>query len=286
MERVREVARSRKARPGVLTFHPHPRQVLFGASIPLISPLAERIEFLSSAGAERIWVVNFTRRFSHLSAEHFLERWFCSLSTTRGIVVGEDFTFGRGGKHNRRLLRSFAREKGIHLEIFPWVREDGRKVSSQRIRRLIARGDVERASQLLGRPFSVTGPVVSGKGRGRSLGFPTVNLEVPPEIVHPRYGVYFVRYSGPGLSVPAIANLGLRPTFETGSAPTLEVFVPGRRLQIRAGTAVTVHFLKFIRNERRFRSSAALVRQIHRDLAIFSDFVHTHHWERYGEPAS
>jgi len=285
LARTCEIARSLGAQAGVLTFHPHPRQVLFGTKIPLISPLSERVRLLCASGASKTWVVEFTSSFARLFPEQFLRYYFKVFSSTRGIVVGEDFTFGRGGKRNRLLLHRFARQEGIRLEIFPWVLDNRRKISSQRIRVLIGRGEMEQAARLLGRSFSMTLAATRGKGRGRALGFPTVNLLVPEDLVQPRRGVYIVRFSARRLTAPALANFGVRPTFESESSlPVLEIFIPNADLHIKPGAVVSVHFLKFLRAERRFRSPTALVNQIRRDLAIFSDFVHTHHWESYGKP--
>ncbi|MHA2620547.1 MAG: riboflavin biosynthesis protein RibF [bacterium JZ-2024 1] len=286
VERARQMARDLHARAGVLTFHPHPREILFGTRVPMIVTLNERVRLLSNAGVARVWTVEFTPAFSRILPEDFLRQYFVTLSRTRGIIVGEDFTFGYGGRRNRRLLRQFSAGNRIVLEIFPWVRDQGRKISSQRIRQLIRRGDMEAAARLLGRPYGFTASVVRGQGRGRAIGFPTLNFLPDPALVLPRFGVYIVATIHQGKVLPGIANLGIRPTFEEKSAPVLEVYIPGAHLQTRAGTTFEIRFLRHIRPERRFASASALVRQIHKDLAFFSNFVHTHLWKQYGEPAS
>ncbi len=185
----------------------------------------------------------------------------------RGLVVGVNFTFGRGGKRNVRLLEDYCRKEGIALVRVPAVCERGQRISSTRIRRAVARGAMEEAERLLGRPWAVTGERVAGRGRGKKMGFPTVNLRLPGELVQPPFGVYFVRTTPGGY---AVANYGVRPTFGEGEI-LLEVHYPDG--EAPRGDQLRVELLHFLRPEKRFPDVEALRTQIARDIEAFRGWL-------------
>jgi riboflavin kinase/FMN adenylyltransferase len=263
-----------------LTFWPHPEQVLRPTQAPrgfLLSTLEEKIRLLSLAGAAKVLIVRFSREAADLQADEFVRRTLVDGLSASGIIVGFNFTFGRGGRGNPPLLRRLGRNVGLKVAVHPAVRLGADVVSSSSVRESLARGDVERAGLLLGRTFSLSGPIVAGEGRGRTLGFPTANVAFPTDLAVPAAGVYVCSVAkeapaslGPSLQValPAVANIGFRPTFSGAtvgtSFPALEVHVlsgvvPGY------GTGIRVYFHAQLRAERRFAGAADLAVQIGRD---------------------
>lgn len=260
------------------TFRNHPATVFAPARAPALVMSAEtRRQAIAAAlracvatapspsfPLERVRMVEFTREFADQTPAEFAEflrREYPALET---ILCGPDWTFGKGGAGRADFLR----QRGFKVETVDFVEIDGVSVSSTRIRAAIAAGDLATVRQCLGRPWRVEGEVRSGKGLGRQLGFPTLNLQVPSELVRPPCGVYAVDTQWGR----AIANWGLAPTLGEGAwrEPTLEVHLLDSA-PVLAPSNMAVDFLKFIRPERTFSSLAALQAQIAEDVTLARD---------------
>lgn len=275
-------ARVLGALPAAVSFHPHPLAVLRPGRQPdLLLSLDQRLRLFAEAGIRLTLVIPFTRRFAGWPAERFVEKVLAGSLRAREVVVGHDFRFGRGRTGTVATLRRAGRRLGFATRVIGPVRAGGLRVSSGRIRRRIAAGDLEGARQMLGRPPSVIGRVVRGSGRGARIGFPTANLRVEAGILPP-VGVYAVR-ARIGTRHPLVpradererrrhagmANLGFRPTFRrigTGYGPLLEVHLFGLRRPLY-GRRMEVEFIRRLRPEHRFPSAEALGRQLVRDAA-------------------
>ncbi|HVZ73977.1 MAG TPA: bifunctional riboflavin kinase/FAD synthetase [Polyangia bacterium] len=276
-----ELARQARARAaafggeaGVLTFWPHPARVFAPAlAPPLIVTLERRLELLASTGLDIAFVEPFTRELAAVEAEAFVRELLVRRLGAKEIVVGYDFSFGRGRRGNPELLRALGAELGVGVTIVSQISADGLPCSSTKVRELVLEGRVEGAALVLGRPFEITGPVVRGAQRGRGLGFPTANVAPEAELL-PKLGIYAARAhvldaAGALDSTYDVAlSVGSNPTFQTagGNPVTVEAHLLdfegdlyGRRLRLEV-----VHRL---RDERRFDSVDALVEQIRADVA-------------------
>jgi riboflavin kinase/FMN adenylyltransferase len=194
----------------VLTFDPHPLQILHPAAVPkLIMPFAVKRDVIEGLGVDELVVIPFDERFAAIEAEGFIEQVLVRSLAATHVSVGENFRFGAKAKGDPEML--VAREE-FETRIVPLVEVDGETVSSSRIRALVAAGEVDAAMRCLGAPFIFEGPVVTGDQRGRELGFPTANLVPDDRLVIPGHGVYAAFANG----MPSAVNVGIRPTFETG----------------------------------------------------------------------
>jgi riboflavin kinase / FMN adenylyltransferase len=263
---------------GVLTFAPHPARVFAPAlAPPLIVSLTRRLELLAAVGVDLAVVEPFTRDFAAIEAEDFVRDFLVAGLGAREVVIGYDFSFGRGRRGNPELLRALGASLGLSVSIVSPVSIDGLLCSSTKVRELVLEGRVEGAALLLGRPFELTGPVVRGAGRGRGLGFPTANLEPEAELV-PKLGIYAARAhvldaSGAvASSHRAALSVGNNPTFESRSSPETNrgASVEAYLLDFDAdlyGQRLRLDVLHHLRDERRFASVEALVAQIASDVA-------------------
>ncbi len=270
IHRALTVARARQSPMVLLTFEPHPAKVLRGSLDHfLISPGQSKLDWLEQAGAEWVRILAFTQEFAAVGAEEFLDRVLAEELKAAHVVVGYNFSFGRGGLGNVALIDKWARPKGIGLDVLEPYRDPKTHdaVSSSLVRAVIREGDVERAERLLGHPFSVSNRGMPGDQRGRKLGAPTLNLVWPAEQVEIPYGVYagMVRL-GAGAAHPAIANFGVRPTFDGAGEPRLEIHLIGAQVGSPYGETVRFELTHRIRDERRFDSAEALKVQIQEDV--------------------
>ena len=234
----------------VLTFHPHPRVVL-GNQVELISSLDRRLELIREAGVEVIVVTDFTLELSRLEPEEFVERHVRPMGATR-IVAGEDFRFGHRRRGDLDLLAA------LGFEVKPVAPVEG--VSSTEIRRLLRAGDVRGAAAMLGRPAEVEGTIVSGYARGGTLGFPTANLAVPPELLVPAYGIY----AGAALGTRAAVSIGTNPHYG-GQERRVEAFLLDFAGDLY-GRRLVVELWERLRDERAFAGEEELVAAIAADV--------------------
>ncbi len=254
----------------VVTFDRHPATVVRPESAPpILTDREQKLELLAAAGIDLTLVVPFDRARANETAEEFVLEVLVRALGARLVVVGEDFHFGHRRAGNVALLTEMGAKHGFDV-VGLALEADGSKqvVSSTRIRELLASCDVSAAAELLGRPHQVRGVVVHGEGRGGAeLDFPTANVAVPDGVAMPGEGIYACWYERPDGSVhAAAASLGRRPTFHAAAAPVLEVFLMDFNGDLY-GEAARVSFVTHLREERRFDSTEALVRQMNADVA-------------------
>src|SRR5919107_2896933 len=266
VSRVVERARATGAVPTVITFDPHPRAVLHPESAPpLLQTFDQKIEAFGVLGVEQAIVVRFTPEFAQVPAGEFLRDVVHERLQAREVYLGRGFAFGRGREGDIDLLRRVSGELGFFADEVPEVRLRGQRISSSRIRELLAAGRVNLARRMLGRPYGVEGRVVRGAERGRTIGFPTANLR-PDNRVIPRVGVYVTATLIGGGWRRSVANVRVRPTFEKDVETSIETYVMDWDGDLY-GDVVRVRFLHRLRDERRFASVEELKRQIDSDAA-------------------
>lgn len=263
VERARELARNQEGTCVVFTFNNHPMSVLSRERIPLqIGSPELRASILEKMGVDVLFNISFTKEFSRLSPERFLEILRDSIAPCY-VVTGANFTFGRQGKGNQRMLQRVGEDYGFRAEICPTVLAEGRPVSSTRIRELLKEGDLDTVNEFLGRPFAFAARVIHGERRGRTLGFPTANLQIRGDRAMLPNGAYAVRVMYKGACYNGLANIGDNPTFQ-GCDRRIEVNIQEFQEDIY-DQLIQVDFLKKLREERKFPSVDHLIRQLHRD---------------------
>jgi riboflavin kinase/FMN adenylyltransferase len=250
----------------VITFEPTPREFFEGPAAPSrLARLREKLEALSLYGVDRVVVLSFDRRMQGMGADEFVDRLLVHGLGVRHMVVGHDFHFARRREGSIGTLRAAGEAHGFTVEEVGQFLLDGERVSSSLVREALNRGDLERATRLLGRPYRMAGRVRLGKKLGRTLGYPTANLALQRKVV-PLWGIFAVRVSGAGLvDHPAVSSLGTRPTVN-GTDPLLEVHLFDYDGNLY-GQHLDVDFVARLRDERKFESLDALVEQMHRDAA-------------------
>jgi riboflavin kinase/FMN adenylyltransferase len=243
----------------VLTFDPHPLEVLHPAALPkLLMPFEVKRDVIEGLGVDELVVIPFDRQFSTVSAESFIDDVLIGRLGARKVSVGENFRFGAKAKGDPEML---AGRPEFQTRVVPLVEMDGETISSTRVRALVAAGDMEGARHCLGAPFMVEGTVVEGDQRGRELGFPTANLVPDDALVVPGHGVFAAFANG----VPAAVNVGVRPMFETGRGLLIEAHLIDFDEDLY-GQNLRVAFVKRLRGERRFPSVEELISQMKRDV--------------------
>lgn len=264
---VTERARARGGEAAVYTFEPHPRKVLRPDAAPrLLTTLEQKLELIEQAGIDVTVLEPFDLAFAGQGAAEFVRDVLHARLRPQEVYVGYDFRFGHDREGSMRTLTEMGPHLGFAVTIVPEVTIGDRDVNSTRIRELLGEGRVEEAALLLARPYAVRGRVVEGDGRGRTLGFPTVNIDPENEVV-PAVGVYAGRLrvlGGPPDPLPAVVNVGRRPTVKPDDPVVTEAHVIDWSGDLY-GRRVELAFLHRLREERRFPDVEALRRQIARD---------------------
>jgi riboflavin kinase / FMN adenylyltransferase len=248
-----------------LTFEPHPRSY-FSPNSPQFRLSDERakLRLLAGTGLAGAIVMAFDKKRAETTAQDFIHHDLIERLGISGIAVGYDFHFGKGRVGSPSLLVSEAPRLGIEIDVQPHVDVDERPVSSSAIRMALAEGQIEQATRMLGGPWFLSGEVIHGEKRGRNLGYPTANIRLDSNCGL-KHGIYAVRVGRGAERLDGVASFGRRPTFDNG-APLLEVFVFDFQGNLY-GTALDVALIAFIREELKFDSVDALVRQMHDDSA-------------------
>jgi riboflavin kinase / FMN adenylyltransferase len=271
MKTVVERAQAIGAVPTVITFDPHPRAVLHPESAPpLLQTFDQKVEGFGVLGIEQTIVVRFTKKFSEIGAHDFLREVVKERLHAQEVYLGKGFAFGHDREGNIDLLKRVGKELGFVAGEVPEVSLRNRRVSSSKIRELLARGEVNLARRMLGRPYGVEGRVEHGAERGHQLGFPTANLR-PQNRVIPRNGVYVTGTLIDGKWRRSVTNVGVRPTFESAAEPSVETFVMNWSGDLY-GDVVRVRFLHRLRDEQKFSSLDDLKRQIGKDVARANNY--------------
>ncbi|GBC98432.1 Riboflavin biosynthesis protein RibF [bacterium HR17] len=263
---LREATERRRWRALVLTFANHPQEVLNPPPPPLLTTIEERLELLRETGADEVLVLPFTRDLSQFSAERFCREVLVDALGCRLLVVGHDFALGRQREGTVPRLQELGLMLGFEVTVAPTVLEGGEPVSSSRIRQSLLVGAVAAANALLGAPYRLRGVVVPGAGRGKRLGFPTVNLRVPANKLLPRHGIYAARFVAPMGTWGAAVYIGTRPTFGE-TQPVVEAHLLDFDGVIPLGTDATVQLLSFVRPDQYFERTEDLIAQMQADVA-------------------
>jgi len=261
---LRQRAASRGTPAVVVTFEPHPLDVILARERqPLLSPGEERTELIAGEGADLLLVIDFTTRIARLSAEAFLR--LISVGDGAHLVLGYDFHMGAGRTGDINRLGALGRAIGFGLDVVPPVRFEGRPISSSRIREELAAGDVIPAAEMLGRSYLLRGEIVPGAGKGRELGFPTLNLKLPERKLLPSDGVYLAAVSSTeGPERAGLLYVGRRPTLPDSDERRAEVHLPGGPPE--RTDVVSTGVLNRIRGDRAFSSKDELSEAIAGDV--------------------
>ena len=280
LELLTSFAGSHRLKPSALTFDPHPTQIVAPARAPkLMMTPAERCCRMGDAGIEQALILPFDVETASWTPEQFADRILQSALGASTIFVGDNFRFGHRQSGDVGVLRELGRSRGFTVEAVPAVTLDGTVVSSSAIRTAIEAGALRPARRMLGRPFALSGSVVSGHGIGSKQAVPTLNL-APDSQLMPASGVYVTRTTelDGGRRWPSVSNAGTRPTFD-GDTFVIETFLLSE-LKGDSPRRIQVEFLHRLRDERKFPSPAELKQQILRDAAHASRLHQKLEWKR------
>lgn len=270
VHQLQERARERGLASVVITLHPNPITVLRpGTPVTYLCSLEERVDLLRALGVDSVGVLSFTSELAQLSYREFADLLIEQLNM-KLLLIGADFALGRKREGTAEALRVYGEERDFELVVADMLSQGKDKVGSGDVRESLAAGDVEKVAELLGRQFSLHGPVVRGAERGATIGFPTANVSVAPDLALPAYGVYVTRAHLGEATYHSVTNIGMRPTFDE-TRPTIEVHlldfegdIYERRLRIDV--------LHRLRPELRFSGVDELVAQIGRDVEATRDY--------------
>ena len=267
---LKDTAREEGEESAVVTFWPHPRNVLQqdASTFRLLNTLEEKKELIYRFGIDNVYVVPFTRDFSQLSTTEFMKEYLVDRFHADTLIIGYDHRLGRSSSASREELAALAATVGLKTRIVEEVHCGERKVSSTQIRNAIAAGEVQEAAEMLGYRYTLLGVVVAGNKLGRTIGFPTANMELyEPLKVVPANGVYAVEAEVLGQRHGGICNIGTRPTIGSGNARTIETNIFGFNDDIY-GLDLRISFIARLRDERRFSSMEDLRHQLENDRKI------------------
>lgn len=279
LRRVVERARAKKIPAIAFTFEPHPVKVLFpDRHLHRVFDLSDQISQMEKLGVDALVIEPFSREFSELPPSRFVQEWLFKPFVPDAIVVGYDFSFGKHREGSIDYLKDRGTECGFQVEVVPPVKVAGVVVSSTRVRQAIDIGDMALAAQFLGRAFYVEGLIEKGAGRGRTIGVPTANMRTVSESV-PARGVYAAwAVLNAGDRVPAAVNIGFNPTFQKDGAPAQAMSIEAHLIGWSGdlyGSTLRLEFVERLREEAKFPSVEALVRQIRQDIEQVSKILAT-----------
>ncbi len=267
LNRLKDVAKKNNWCTMLVTFYPHPRLIVQGGAHPvkLLTSQDEKLELLEKAGLDRVLIIPFDESFSQMDYREFVQEILIRQLDMKALIVGYDHAFGKNRAGNFENLSELSKTLGFYVEKVEPVDYQGERVGSRFIRDLIREGKVDRAANYLGRLYHLSGTVVKGVARGRTLHFPTANLKLDYENkLLPENGVYAVDVKYDGTLFKGMLNIGFKPTFETGHAFTIEVHILDFDKDIY-GEPLTIFFKKRLRSEKRFSSKEALMAQLEID---------------------
>ncbi|MBI3019541.1 MAG: bifunctional riboflavin kinase/FAD synthetase [Deltaproteobacteria bacterium] len=249
----------------VYTLYPPPSRVLHPkTAAPQMNTLEERLTLIQNQGIDITVVEKFDRTFSQKTAEQFFQEIVVQNLKTKILYVGYNFFFGKGREGNTEILKKFCKEAPIELHIAKPFKIKGEVVSSSKIRSFIQKGNVQKATGFLGRPYFLQGKVTRGVGRGKRLGIPTANLQTKAELI-PKEGVYVTLAQYQNTLYPSVTNIGHAPTFAEKTPFTIEIHILDFHKDLY-GKSLFIHFLKWLRPTQKFSSPEALLKQIKKDI--------------------
>ncbi|SMC35338.1 bifunctional riboflavin kinase/FAD synthetase [Moheibacter sediminis] len=275
IQKLIQIAEEIDGESTLLTFEPHPRLVLSDgkADLDLLNTLEEKIELLEQNGLQNLILHPFTKEFSQLSSEEFVRELLVNQIGVHTIVIGYDHHFGRNREGNFEQLQKLSQELNFNLIKLEEVKSDDLHISSTQIRNGLLEGNVEFAQKGLGRFYSLKGKVVHGDKLGRTLGFPTANLELPDYKLIPKNGVYLVKVNFRNEIYKGLLSIGTRPTVTNSNEKRIEVFILDFKEEIY-GETLDLKLIRFIRDDMKFNSLEELISQMNYDKLIAKNFIY------------
>jgi len=271
IRQVVNLAAEKQCRSMLITFEPHPRQVLHQKPenhLPILTTAAEKTELLNSTGIDDVLFIKTDKDFLNTEESDFVEQVLVKKLNVCSVVVGYDYHFGRDRRGNPQTLEAAGQKFGFKISVIPPFNMDGIPVRSSLIRQLLADGQINKANELLGWPYSFSGTAVRGSGRGKKLGFPTANLLIlQPDKLIPADGVYFVKAGLQKAEYFGILNIGVRKTFNE-SEHVIELYLINFPDEMLYGREIKVAMVERLRDEIKFETAAALEQQMQADLKI------------------
>lgn len=251
----------------MFTFNPHPLEIIESRQDFILMESDEKIQLLQNEGASRVNIIQFNDDIRNLSAKDFLSRFIVDEENVTSVYLGYDFKFGKNKEGDFRFAQEFLKPLKINVYQATSYRHGDTIVSSSEIRRLLKAGDCLKANELLGKPYKLSGIIVHGQGRGKTIGFPTTNLEVPKRRLIPQTGVYLTRAVVNNTIFNSITNVGVNPTFSNSSFVRIETHHFGLNADVY-DQKMELFFLEKIRDEKKFNSALELKEQISKDVAL------------------
>lgn len=269
LSRIKESARQLDGETVLITFWPHPRMVIYTDqhNLRLLSTFEEKTKLLEQFGVDHLITIPFTHEFSQMSSREFIEKVLVESIKTKKLVIGYDHRFGKNREGSFDYLQAHSAEFGFEMEEISRQEVDAIGISSTKIRKALEEGDLETAKGYLGRSYELTGQVVKGKQIGRSIGFPTANIQVQADYkLIPKEGVYAVEAQIEGIAFPAMLNIGMRPTVD-GNQQTIEAHLFDFEGDLY-GKQLTIKLKHFLREEKKFENIEALKAQLYQDQSL------------------
>ena len=273
IEEARSKANDLGAQCVVWTFNEPPKNYFLSTPVPLLTDRYQKETAMKESGVDILISLPFDKTICEISAEDFFEEIIIKKLNAKHVICGYDYTFGSKGQGTTALLAELCKARSVGLTVIPKIEKDGIPVSSSAIRDLLAEGDPEKASCLLGRPYSLSSVVIDGQHLARNLGFPTVNQTPPSGMLIPKYGVYVseIIIENSDKKLYGITNVGVRPTVG-GNTPFVETHIFDFSGNLY-GLRINIGFLKFLREERKFESLEELTTQVNSDITTAKEFL-------------
>jgi len=273
LQKIKEACEAKKLKLAVITFTPHPQKILHPEKVKfLISSYEQRRKIISQIGVDFLIEVPFTRDFSTLTPEEFLERFIFVYPNIDTFFLGYDFAFGANKKGDHSLVKSICDKKSVFVEVQSKYELDNMTISSSLIRSHISKGDFKLVNEILGRPFHLEGVVIKGEGRGKKIGFPTANIQPMDDLILPEKGVYVTKTHYKDMTFKSITNIGVNPTFKDDNIVNIETNIFDFNLDIY-GEKIDVEFLHKVRNEKKFSTVNDLISQISTDVEFAKKYL-------------
>ena len=271
---IKAILKERIGVPTVVSFWPHPREVLFGESRLRLDLPTEKTLLLKPLGIEQLVLVPFNKTLASKSAETFVDEVLVKTLQAKHIAVGENFRFGRNREGDTSTLKKIGESLGIKVSIIPILEDENGRLSSSRIRKALNEGDLINAKNLLKRPYTFRGTVEKGKGLGRTIGWPTANLKIDGRKFLPSLGVYaaWTEIANKKERFPAIMNLGPQPTIDPNSSSAVEVHLLDKEINL-LGKELIIEPVKRIRIQKKFENIEALSEQISLDAELAKEIL-------------
>ena len=262
ISKAKKIAEQKKQKLVLITFNPHPREIINNSEMDLILPYKEKKLLLKNYGIDKIDEIKFSNKLSKLSAEEFTKEYIYKAHNPSDIVIGKNFKFGHKARGDAKLLKDLLSKK-VKVHSIDIKRLDSLIISSSEIKKLISKGSIKKVNKLLGRNYHISGKVIHGEKRGRLIGFPTTNLSTEWNFL-PKKGVYVSKVVISDKSYQSITNIGVRPTFNANSLQIeSHIFDFNKNVY---GKKIKIYFLARIRNEKKFETVEKLIENITKDV--------------------